>query len=97
MLGHCGNGHQFLDLLSEKKDLVHVLSLHYIYFCFIGYVKAFDCVDHNKLENRLSSDNYYDKNVRRDKWLAKDDACPLGRVGQESLFDEIIFEWTLEN
>ena len=22
-----------------------------IYFCFIDYVKAFDCVDHNKLEN----------------------------------------------
>ena len=21
----------------------------YIYFCFIDYVKAFDCVDHNKL------------------------------------------------
>ena len=21
-----------------------------IYFCFIDYVKAFDCVDHNKLE-----------------------------------------------
>ena len=21
----------------------------YIYFCFIGYAKAFDCVDHNKL------------------------------------------------
>jgi len=20
-----------------------------IYFCFIGYIKAFDCVDHNKL------------------------------------------------
>ena len=20
-----------------------------VYFCFIGYVKAFDCVDHNKL------------------------------------------------
>ena len=20
-----------------------------IYFCFIGYAKAFDCVDHNKL------------------------------------------------
>ena len=20
-----------------------------IYFCFIGYMKAFDCVDHNKL------------------------------------------------
>ena len=23
----------------------------YIYFCFIDYAKAFDCVDHNKLEN----------------------------------------------
>ena len=22
-----------------------------IYFCFNGYAKAFDCVDHNKLEN----------------------------------------------
>ena len=22
-----------------------------IYFCFIDYVKAFDCVDYNKLEN----------------------------------------------
>ena len=22
-----------------------------IYFCFIGYAKAFDCMDHRKLEN----------------------------------------------
>ena len=22
-----------------------------IYFCFMDYAKAFDCVDHNKLEN----------------------------------------------
>ena len=22
-----------------------------IYFCFIDYTKAFDCVDHNRLEN----------------------------------------------
>ena len=22
-----------------------------IYFCFINYAKAYDCVDHNKLEN----------------------------------------------
>ena len=22
-----------------------------LYFCFIDYAKAFDCVDHNKLEN----------------------------------------------
>ena len=25
-----------------------------IYFCFIDYAKAFDCVDHNKLENSSS-------------------------------------------
>ena len=26
-------------------------SRKYIYFCFIDYAKAFDCVDHKKLEN----------------------------------------------
>ena len=30
-----------------------------IYFCFIDYAKAFDCVDHNKLEN-----SERDKNTR---------------------------------
>ena len=28
-----------------------------IYFCFIDYAKAFDCVDHNKLENSLRDQN----------------------------------------
>ena len=28
-----------------------------IYFCFIDYAKAFDCVDHNKLENSERSGN----------------------------------------
>ena len=28
-----------------------------IYFCFIDYTKAFDCVDHNKLENSLRNGN----------------------------------------
>ena len=31
---------------SEKKP---ESSRKNIYFCFIGYAKAFDCVDHNKL------------------------------------------------
>ena len=26
-------------------------------FCFIDYAKAFDCVDHNKLENSLRDGN----------------------------------------
>ena len=28
-----------------------------IYFCFIDYNKAFDCVDHNKLENPARDGN----------------------------------------
>ena len=28
-----------------------------IYFCFIDYVKAFDCIDHNKLENSSRDGN----------------------------------------
>ena len=28
-----------------------------IYFCFIDYVKAFDCMDHNKLENSETDGN----------------------------------------
>ena len=32
---------------SKKQES----SKKYIYFCFIDYAKAFDCVDHNKLEN----------------------------------------------
>ena len=28
-----------------------------IYFCFLDYAKAFDCVDHNKLENSLRDGN----------------------------------------
>ena len=29
-----------------------------IYFCFIGYTKAFVCVDHNKLENSSRDGEY---------------------------------------
>ena len=28
-----------------------------IYFCFIDYAKAFDCVDHNTLENSVRDGN----------------------------------------
>ena len=28
-----------------------------MYFCFIDYPKAFDCVDHNKLENSSRAGN----------------------------------------
>ena len=32
---------------SQKKERI----LEKVYFCFIDYAKAFDCVDHNKLGN----------------------------------------------
>ena len=28
-----------------------------IYFCFMDYAKAFDCVDHNKVENSSRDGN----------------------------------------
>ena len=34
-----------------------------IFFCFIDYAKAFDCVDHNKLEN-----SERDGNIRPASW-----------------------------
>ena len=52
-----------LDLeMAEKPD--QIANIHWIikkarefqkniYFCFIDYAKAFDCVDHNKLWNIL--------------------------------------------
>ena len=36
--------------MNDKKNKKHLFQKN-IYFCFIEYIKAFDCVDHNKLEN----------------------------------------------
>ena len=44
-----------LDLEKAKEPEIHWLMERArefqknIYFCFIDYTKAFDCVDHNKL------------------------------------------------
>ena len=47
-----------------------------VYFCFIDHAKAFDCVDHNKLEN-----SERDENTRpRDLPLEK----PICRSGSNS-------------
>ena len=37
-------------LNKKKKKKKRELQKN-IYFCFIDYTKAFDCVDHHKLEN----------------------------------------------
>ena len=41
--GQIANIHWIIEKATELQKN--------IYFCFINYVKAFDCVDHNKLEN----------------------------------------------
>ena len=38
-----------------------------IYFCFIDYAKAFDCVDHNKLENSERDGNTRTLNLPLEK------------------------------
>ena len=51
-----------LDLEKAEEPEIQIANIHWIiekarefqkniYFCFIDYAKAFDCVDDNKLEN----------------------------------------------
>ena len=42
-----------------------------IYFCFIDYTKAFDCVDHNKLENSERDGNTRPPNLPPEKSACK--------------------------
>ena len=44
-----------------------------IYFCFIDYAKAFDCMDHNKLEN-----SERDGNIRPPDLPLEKPICRLG-------------------
>ena len=51
----------------------------YIYFCFIDYVKAFDCVDHNKLWKILQEMEY------QTTWPASWETCMQVRKQQLEL------------
>ena len=42
-----------------------------IYFCFIEYAKAFDCVDHNKLWNILRDGNTRPPNLPLEKSVCR--------------------------
>ena len=39
------------DQIANIHQIIKKEFQKNIYFCFIDYAKAFDCVDHNKLEN----------------------------------------------
>ena len=42
-----------------------------IYFCFIDYAKAFDCVDHNKLENYERNGNTRPPDLPLEKYVCR--------------------------
>ena len=42
-----------------------------IYFCFMDYAKAFDCVDHNKLENSERDGNTRAPDLHLEKPICK--------------------------
>ena len=41
------------------------------YFCFIDYAKAFDCVDHNKLENSERNGNTRPPDLPSEKFVCR--------------------------
>ena len=46
-----GTRDQIANILWIIKKAREFQTKKKTYFCFIDYTKAFDCVDHNKLEN----------------------------------------------
>ena len=42
-----------------------------IYFCFIDYAKAFDCVNHNKLENSERDGNNRPPDLPLEKFVRR--------------------------
>ena len=44
-----------------------------IYFCFIDYAKAFDCVDHNKLENSERDGNTRPPDLPLEEFVCRSD------------------------
>ena len=44
-----------IECVKKTKETKYIIEDHM--FCFIDYAKAFDCVDHNKLENSSRDGN----------------------------------------
>ena len=52
---------------SKKQESSRKIS----YFCFIDYAKAFDCVDHKKLENSERAGNTRQPDLPPEKSVCK--------------------------
>ena len=64
----------FIQIPNLSLPLPFPFGNHrFIYFCFIDYAKAFDCVDHNKLEN-----SERDGNTRPPDLLLEKSVCRSG-------------------
>ena len=46
----------------------------HIYFCFIDYAKAFDCMDHNKLENSEGNGNTRPRDLPLEKPVCRSES-----------------------
>ena len=68
---------QMFKLVLEKAEEPEISNIHWImekarefqkniYFCFIDYANAFDCVDHNNLENSERDGNTRPPNLPRE-------------------------------
>ena len=57
-----------------------------IYFCFIDYVKAFDCVDHNKLENSERDGNTRPPDLPLEKPVCRSGSNSQNRAWNNRLF-----------
>ena len=62
-----------------------------IYFCFIDYAKAFNCVDHNKLWKILKEMGQVSMRVARGSWLPPAPAQKehLNPSGLRSMFSQL--------
>ena len=55
--GYIPRCHHLLSQIANIRWIIKKTTefQKYIYFCFIDYAKAFDCVDHNKLWKMLQA------------------------------------------
>ena len=71
-----------LDLEKAEELEIKLANIHWIsekarefqkniYFCFIDYVKAFYCMDHNKLENSSRDKNTRPPDLPPDKSVCR--------------------------
>ena len=67
------NGRQISDQIANIHWIIEKARefQKHIYFCFIDYAKAFDCVDHNKLENSERDGNTRPPDLPPEKSLCR--------------------------